>query len=115
MAVVARTYAQALFGAAKEKGQLDRVGKELAEFVAALEEVPELNELLRNPQLDPRAKADALDEVLKGADDLFRNFLRLIAEKGRAAQIEEIAREFEVLVDAEQAILNVELTTAYEL
>ena len=115
MAVVARTYAQALFDAAKEKGRLDRVGEELAEFVDALHEVPELNELLRNHELDPPAKADALDAVLEGADELVRNFLRLIAAKGRAAQIEEIAKEFEALVAAEQAILNVELTTAYEL
>ena len=115
MAVVARTYAQAFFDAAKEKGRLDRVGEELAEFVDALHEVPELNELLRNPELDPPAKADALDAVLEGADELVRNFLRLIAAKGRAAQIEEIAKEFEALVAAEQAILNVELTTAYEL
>jgi F-type H+-transporting ATPase subunit delta len=115
VAVVARTYAQALFDAAKERGRLEPVRKELEQFVAALKEVPELAALLRNPQLDPRAKADALDAVLEEAEELVRNFLRLIAEKGRAAQIEEIAREYEALVDAEEEILKVELTTAYEL
>ena len=115
MAVVARTYAQALFDAAQEKGRLDEVAEELAEFADAVREVPELNELLRNPELDPPAKADALDAVLEGADELVRNFLRLVAEKNRATQIEEIAGEFEALVAAEKAILNVELTTAYEL
>jgi len=115
VAVVARTYAQALFDAAQEKGRLDEVAEELAEFADAVREVPELNELLRNPELDPPAKADALDAVLEGADELVRNFLRLVAEKNRATQIEEIAGEFEALVAAEKAILNVELTTAYEL
>jgi F-type H+-transporting ATPase subunit delta len=46
---------------------------------------------------------------------VFRNFLRIVTEKGRATQIEEIARDFEALWAAEQQVLNVELTTAYEL
>ena len=35
--------------------------EELSDFVAAVEQVPELRELLRNPQLDPRARAAALE------------------------------------------------------
>ena len=115
MAVVARTYARALFQAAKEKGRLEPVGEELDSFVAALHKVPELNAVLRNPQLDPPAKADALAAVLEGSDELVRNFVRLLAMKGRAPLVEEIAREFELLVEAEEQILSVELTTAYEL
>jgi F-type H+-transporting ATPase subunit delta len=46
---------------------------------------------------------------------LVRNFLRLVAEKGRIADVEEIGREFERLVAKEERRLNVELTTAYEL
>jgi F-type H+-transporting ATPase subunit delta len=44
-----------------------------------------------------------------------RNFLRLLAEKGRAGELEEIAREFERLVAREEGRLEVELTTAVEL
>lgn len=115
MAVVARTYARALFEAAKAEGRVDEVREELEDFVTALREVPELGGLLRNPQLDSRAKAEALDRVLAEADEIVRNFLRLVTEKGRGSQIEEIAREFDALYDAEKHILTVELTTAYEL
>jgi F-type H+-transporting ATPase subunit delta len=115
MAVVARTYAKALFDAAKEHGRLDEVREELQEFVTALHDVPELRGFLRNPQLDPPAKAEALSAVLEGADELVRNFFRLIAEKGRAPLIEEIVGEYEELIAAEEEILKVELTTAYEL
>ena len=115
MAVVARTYARALFASAKEQDRLDDVREELDDFVTALREVPELGALLRNPQLDSRTKAEALDRVLADADEVVRNFLRLVTEKGRGPQIEEIAREFDALYDAEQQILSVELTTAYEL
>ena len=115
MAVVARTYAQALFDSAKEQGRLDEVRAELREFVTALHDVPELGALLRNPQLDPTAKAEALAAVMEGADELVRNFFRVVAEKGRAPLIEEIVGEYEELVAAEEQILKVELTTALEL
>jgi F-type H+-transporting ATPase subunit delta len=115
MAVVARTYAKALFDAAKEQGRVDEVREELQEFVTTLHEVPELDALLRNPQLDPPAKAEALAAVMEGADELVRNFFRLVAEKGRAPVIEEIVGEYEELVAAEEQILKVELTTAFEL
>jgi F-type H+-transporting ATPase subunit delta len=74
-----------------------------------------LRTVLRNPQLDPRAKADLLEELLGGADELVRNFLRLVAEKGRIGEIEEIARELDRLIAAEERRLDVELTTAREL
>jgi len=91
------------------------VREELNDFAAAVEQVPELRALLRNPQLDPRAKAGALDAVLGDADELVRNFMRLLAEKGRAGQVEEIHEEFERLARAEERRLEVELTTAVEL
>jgi F-type H+-transporting ATPase subunit delta len=115
MAVVARTYARALFEAAKDAGRIDEVRDQLAMFVEAVDEVPELRSLIRNPELDPPTKAAALDAVLEGADEVIRNFVRLVTQKGRAAQLDEIAREYEALVAAEEHILSVELTTAYEL
>jgi ATP synthase F1 delta subunit len=91
------------------------VHEELGEFVRALEDVPELRDVLRNPQLDPRAKRDILDQVTRDGDELVRNFLRLVAEKGRGGELEEIQRELDRLVAREQRHLNVELTTAVEL
>ena len=115
MAVVARTYARALFNAAKEQGKLDEIREELDSFVATIREVPELQSLIRNPQFDPPAKAEALAAVLQDADEILRKFARVVAEKGRAPMLEEIAREYDALVAAEERILNVALTTAYEL
>lgn len=115
MSVAHRTYARALFQAAKEKGRLAQVREELGDFTAAIEQVPELDALLRNPQIDPRAKAQALEDVLGGADELLRNFILLAVEKNRGGQIREIHREFERLMALEERRLTVELTTAYEL
>lgn len=110
-----RTYARALFEAAKEKGRLKEVAEELGDFAAAVRDVPELRRMLRNPELDPATKADLLDALIGGADQLVRNFLRLTAEKGRIADIEDIGLEFDRLMATEEGRLNVELTTALPL
>lgn len=115
MSVVDRVYANALFEAALEKDKLEPVREQLREVVQAEAEVPELRELLRNPQLDPRARAAALQDVLGDAEDLLRNFLLVLADKGRTGQLEEIAREFERLVAEHEGIVHAELTTAVEL
>jgi F-type H+-transporting ATPase subunit delta len=60
-------------------------------------------------------KADVLQQVVQGSDDLVVNFVRLLAEKGRAGQIPEVAADFEALAAAEQRVLDVELTTAQDL
>ena len=58
--------------------------------------------MLESPELDSRAKAALLEQVLGDADELVRNFIRLLAEKGRAGELHEIAREFEALVAQDQ-------------
>lgn len=115
MAAAHRMYARALFEAAKEQGRVEAAQQELEDFRAMVAEVPELRSLLENPQLDPAAKRAALSDLLKDADELVRNFLLLLAEKGRAGELDEIAAELDELVAREQGRLNVELTTAYEL
>ena len=115
MAVAQRIYASALFDAAKDGGALADVRRELAEFVAMLRDVPELDAALRNPQLDPRAKTGVVADLTRGSHELVRNFLLVVVEKGRADEIDAIAREFDQLCRREEGVLDVELTTAFEL
>ncbi len=115
MAVSERMYARALFEAAQEKGRVDAVQRDLTAFADAVRASPELAAFLTNPQVDPSAKAAVLEELSEGGDELVRNFLRLIASKGRAGQLAGIRDELQSLVDVAQGRLAVELTTAYEL
>jgi len=115
MAVSHRLYARALFQAAQDAGRLAQVREELGDFAASARDVPELRALLASPQLDPRAKVNALQGILGDSDELVRNFLLILAEKGRAGELDEIAREFDRLVAGDEGRLTVELTTAQEL
>jgi F-type H+-transporting ATPase subunit delta len=73
--------------------------------------------VLEDPEVDSRVKEDVLARIGAGAgaDQIVVNFLKLLAEKGRAAELEEIGRDFDALVAEEQRVLDVELTTAHEL
>ena len=115
MAVAQRMYARALYEAARGKGDVDVVRGELDALVGAMDNAPEFEAFLVNPQLDPAAKVAVLDEVSTGGSDTIRNFVRLVAEKGRGGQLRSIAEEFDAIVDREQGRLTVELTTAYAL
>ena len=115
MAVAQRMYARALFEAADEGDRVDAVASDLAAIAGAMDEVPELRAFLRNPQIDPAGKAEVLEQLTREADELVGNFVRLVAEKGRAGELHEISAELDALVAQAQNRLTVELTTAHEL
>ncbi len=108
-------YAKALFEAAQDQGKLNELHAQLQQLRDAFAKAPDLAGLLENPEIESTVKADVLTRVAKGADDLVINFLRLIAEKGRAAELADIVDELDKLVAIEERILDVELTTATEL
>ena len=115
MAVAHRVYAEALLEAAKDKDRLAPVREEFDAFAAALAGSDELRGFLRNPQIETETKVAALDDLLGGGEELFSNFLHLLAEKGRIAEVEDIHREFGRLLAREERVLELELTTAVEL
>jgi len=115
MAVAQRIYAEALFGAAKDAGRLEQVHEAFTDFAAAMAESPELRAVLRNPQLESSAKSAILADLAGDDEPVFTHFLQVVAEKGRAGELEDIAKEFERLMAREERRLTVELTTAREL
>jgi F-type H+-transporting ATPase subunit delta len=77
--------------------------------------VPELGALLADRETETRVKTGIVEEVFADAGELVRNLLLLLVEKGRAGEIREVATEYEALLDAEEQVLSVEVTTAFEL
>jgi F-type H+-transporting ATPase subunit delta len=115
VAVAHRVYAEALLEAAKDEGRVARVREEFDAFTAAVAEWDDLRGLLRNPQVETETKLAVLNDLLVGSDKLFANFVRLLAEKGRIAEVEDVHREFGGLLAREERVLGLELTTAVEL
>jgi F-type H+-transporting ATPase subunit delta len=115
LAVVHRVYAQALLDAAQEKKRLDDVRKQFDAFATALGSSDELRRFLRNPQVERRTKQAALEDLLEGSDELFLNFVRLLADKSRIAEIDQVYEEWTRLLARQERVLELELQTAVEL
>jgi F-type H+-transporting ATPase subunit delta len=115
LAVVHRVYAQALLDAAQEKKRLAAVRKQFDEFAAALRGSDELRRFLRNPQVELLTKQAALEDLLKGSDELVLNFVRLLADKSRIAEVEQVYEEWTRLLAQQERILELEIQTAVEL
>jgi ATP synthase, F1 delta subunit len=115
MEELARVYAESLFGVAKEKGQLDEVQAQLAQFADALEGNRELTVFFFSPYFSSTEKLDGLNKAVEGANPEVRNFLELLIEKHRMPAIFRIRREFDDLWKKEHDRIEVTVTSAVEL
>jgi F-type H+-transporting ATPase subunit delta len=111
----ARVYAGALFDVAKEKGKLDSIWADLAQFVDAVEGNRDLQVFLFSPHFTSAEKIEGLRRALDGADPELVNFLELLVEKHRMPEIFRIRRELEKLWKVENKRIDVTVTSAVEL
>jgi F-type H+-transporting ATPase subunit delta len=115
VAVAHRVYAEALLEAAQEKQSLDQVRQEFEDFAVAVEQSDDLRRFLQNPQIELRTKREALDDLLEGSEKIFLNFVRLLVEKGRISEVEQVYEEWARLLARQERVLELELQTAVEL
>jgi F-type H+-transporting ATPase subunit delta len=115
MEEIARVYADALFGVAKEHGTLDAIREQLGEFADAIERNRELAVFFFSPYFSSAEKKDGIGKAVSGADPELVNFLELLAEKHRMPVIFRIRRRFEELWAEENKRIEVTVTSAVEL
>lgn len=111
--LIQKVYAEALFGAALEDGVLETVRKELEELNGIFSESPEFLTMLSSPALTPAEKGGVLESTFEGkVEPHLYNFLRILADKGRANAFPGIYEEFCSLSRDHDGIILVEATTA---
>jgi F-type H+-transporting ATPase subunit delta len=115
MEEIAEVYARALFEAATEGGQLDRVHDELGQFADALDSDRDLQVFLFSPYFSSDEKKDGVRRIVSDADERFLNFLELLAERHRMPALFRIRRIFDSLWAEENKLLPVTVTSATEL
>jgi ATP synthase F1 delta subunit len=111
----ARVYAEALFEVARDKGKLDAVRDDLAQFADALDADRELQVFFFSPYFSSEEKRDGLKRAVSGADPELINFLELLIEKHRMPEIFRVRRQFEELWKRENRRIDVTVTSAVEL
>ena len=115
MADAARVYAEALFAAGEDKGKINELQAQLAEFADAVDGDRELQVFLFSPYLNTNDKVEGLRRAVTGAEPEFSNFLELLVEKGRMPEVFRIRREFDELWKKANRRLDVTVTSAIEL
>ena len=109
------TYAEALFGAARERDELEEVLSDLKEFTGALHDSEELRLFFYGGQIPERQKRRALDGLTEGMKTSTTNFLKVLVDNGREDILEEVLARYEELVKEHLGKIEVEVTTALEL
>jgi len=91
---VARNYAEALFAAG------DQFGEVLDAVAGAIQSDERIGTALESPRVSKAAKAKILERGLKGqAPKEFVRFLQAVVRRGRQGLFAEIAQEYQVLLD----------------
>ena len=115
MQEAARVYAEALFDVAKDKGKLDAVRDELAQFVDAVDGNRELQVFFFSPYFSSAEKVAGLKRAVSEIDSELLNFLELLIEKQRMPEIFRIRRQLDELWKQENRRIDVTVTSAVTL
>jgi F-type H+-transporting ATPase subunit delta len=109
----ATRYAKALFAVAREASAVEAVGRELAAFRETFDAQPEIQAVLLRPWLKPaerRGVAQALAERA-GSGKTVRDFIALVAARGRMDHLGEIADAYRALEDAARNRVRAQVRT----
>jgi len=112
---IARVYADALFGAAKDGGKLDQIRDQLGQFADAVAQNRDLQLFLFSPYFSSAEKREGIARAVSGAEPELVNFLELLAEKHRMPAIFRIRRQYDELWAEANRRLEVTVTSAVEL
>lgn len=108
----ARRYARAIFELALERSQpLEAWLSDLQAVGAALAD-PAVQPTLLSPKLSFDQKRELIDRALGGVDQLRRNFVYLLVERGRIELLPAVTREFRAMMLEHQGIAEATVTTA---
>lgn len=99
--LVSKRYASALFELAFEEQNHHKVQEELGFILSCIKDEPSFFELLKSPLITADEKKDIISNVFRDRVSMeVLNFLRIIIDKGREAYIEDIVKEYILLVDS---------------
>jgi F-type H+-transporting ATPase subunit delta len=110
-------YATALFDLAREKKSIDGVGQSLASIKKALADSADFRALTTNPMVTRDASAKGVASLAKAMklDRLTSNFLGVLANNRRLAELGNVIRAYEGLAANHRGETTAEVTSAHKL
>ncbi len=116
-ASLAGRYASALFDLASEAGTVSAVESDLDKLEAALHELGELRALIKNPEISRNQIGKVMSglSAALGISDLTKNFLGVLAENRRVAELPAMIRAFHTIAAAQRGEVTAEVASAHAL
>ena len=109
-------YANSLLSSATEKGNLDKVAKDMELVYSVIKSSGELSRTLSSPVVKAQVKSSILEEIFKKKiSKETMDFLKFIVEKNRENLLESIVNKFLELRDQKLGLVNVNVKSAVEL
>jgi F-type H+-transporting ATPase subunit delta len=114
---VAGRYASALYDLASEQRAADAVAASLSQFLALIQESPDLQRLVKSPVFSAQEQIDALGAVLSKAkmSGIAANFILLVAKKRRLFVLPQMIAAFHRLHDTARGVVRADVTVASPL
>ena len=113
---VALRYANALFGAAKKRGELEAVLSDLESIDLLESKDASFQKFLESPSVLDDDKASIVATMLRGrVQELVVQFVLLMLRKGRIGNLPIILGPYRKLVEAELGLVNAEVVSASPL
>jgi len=110
---VCRNYAETLLAVAEKERQVERYGELLDTVAGVLVADPALRGVFMSPRVPKQTKQRLIEQGLaKVAPKPFVRFLQLVVQRGRQYLLEDIAAEYEELVDQHLNRLHAVVATA---
>lgn len=114
--IVAKVYADALFGLATENKQLDQVADEIQVLKDTLAENAELLQYLNHPKISNEEKIKTIEEIFAGRfSDTTVGFLVIVVTKGRYNELNAMFEYFLEVVREYRRIGKASVTSAMQL
>lgn len=118
MSVIALRYAHA-FASVVESDKLDADAalQQLRDFAATFAGSIELREILMDPSVPAAQKLKVLDAIAPriGMFKQVRNFVAVITDHHRLAELDEIVSEYAQVADSDAGVAEAEITSAHTL
>ncbi len=113
---IARRYAKAMFAVAREAGTLEQTSRELR-LLAEVADTPEVARSLANPLLSETRRSDLARTIASALalPPAMSNFVRLLADQQRLAQLGGVADHFQRLFDQHLGQVRATITSATQL
>ncbi|XP_052193299.1 ATP synthase subunit O, mitochondrial-like [Diospyros lotus] len=114
---VSGNYASALYLAAVKANILDKVESELLDFVEATKKSSIFSQFMKDVSVSADTRTKAMNAICSEAkfSDIMKNFLGLVAEKGRLRHIGNMAKKFTELTMAHKGEVKAIVTTVIPL